>query len=256
VPALAVPDRPDLDALVLGSREDGSPWAVRLARGHLLAAGPPGTGDGAGRESVVWSLVRALAARVRDGSVELWGIDGRGGLELAAGAPLFARLAAGDPGPGLPVVEDAAALVRARRPGGSRDEPLVVLVMEEITGWGSSLGDADRRRLDRSMELVLARGAAAGVIVVATMRSVPASAPAWFRHVVRVGPDGVALASEGRGMPERVRAAGLSDDGVAALAHRYRPARREAPAPPVPPPAALGEAPLDDGGTAAMRRTA
>jgi S-DNA-T family DNA segregation ATPase FtsK/SpoIIIE len=256
VPALAVPDRPDLDALVLGSHEDGSPWTVRLARGHLLAAGPPGTGDGAGRESVVWSLVRALAARVRDGSVELWGIDARGGLELAAGAPLFARLAAGDPGPGLPLVEDAAELVRARRPGGRRDEPLVVLVMEEITGWGASLGDADRRRLDRSMELVLARGAAAGVIVVATMRSAPASATTWFRHVVRVGPDGVALASEGRGMPDRVRAAGLSDAGVAALADRYRPARREPPAPPVPPPAALGEAPLDEGGTAAIRRTA
>jgi hypothetical protein len=53
-----------------------------------------------------------------------------------------------------------------------------------------------------------------------------------------------------------VRAAGLSDAGVAALADRYRPARREPPAPPVPPPAALGEAPLDEGGTAAIRRTA
>jgi hypothetical protein len=57
-------------------------------------------------------------------------------------------------------------------------------------------------------------------------------------------------------MPDRVRAAGLSDAGVAALADRYRPARREPPAPPVPPPAALGEAPLDEGGTAAIRRTA
>ena len=122
VPPLPVPDRPDLDALVVGTHEDGAPWTVRLARGHLLVAGAPGTGDGTGRESVVWSLVRSLAARVRDGSVELWGVDG-GGPDLGIGAALFTRLAAADRDPGIAVVEDAAALVHERRPGARPRRP-------------------------------------------------------------------------------------------------------------------------------------
>ena len=128
--------------------------------------------------------------------------------------------------------------------------------MEEITGWGASLGDTDRRRLDRSMELVLARGAAAGVIVVATMRSAPASATTWFRHVVRVGPDGAALASEGRGCRTGCEPPACPTPAWPPSPTATGPLRRAPAAPPVPPPAALGEAPLDDGGTAAIGRTA
>lgn len=258
LPPLAVPARPDLDSLVVGVHEDSRPWSLRLARGHLLVTGAPGTGDGTGRESVVWSVVRALAARVGDGSVELWGVDGSLAGDLGVGRPLFTRFAAGAPGPGLRLIEDAAALVVARRPGPGRDDRPVVLVLEEITGWGDALDAATRGRLDRAMELILTRGAAAKVIVVATMRTPPATAGAWFRHVVRVGPDGVARAAEGRGNPHRVRAASLSDDDVATLAARYRPLHR-APRPPepaVPAPTRIRDAQVDDSRPAEVRRTA
>jgi DNA segregation ATPase FtsK/SpoIIIE, S-DNA-T family len=258
LPPLAVPARPDLDSLVVGVHEDGRPWSLRLTRGHLLVTGAPGTGDGVGRESVVWSVVRALAARVGDGSVELWGVDGSPAGDLAVGRPLFTRFAVGTPGPGLPLIEDAAALVIDRRPGPGRDDRAVVLVLDEITGWGDALDVGARRRLDRSMELILTRGAAAKVVVVATMRTPPTAAGSWFRHVVRVGPDGVAWAAEGRGTPHRVRAAGLADDDVAALAARYRPLDR-APRPPepaVPPATPIRDAFVDDSGPAEVRRTA
>jgi S-DNA-T family DNA segregation ATPase FtsK/SpoIIIE len=258
LPALAVPARPDLDSLVVGVHEDGRPWSLRLARGHLLVTGAPGTGDGKGRESVVWSVVRALAARVRDGSVELWGVDGSPAGDLGVGRPLFTRFAAGDPGPGLVLIDDAAALVTARRPGPGRDDRPVVLVLDEITGWGDALDPAARRRLDRSMELILTRGAPVKVIVVATMRTTPAAAGGWFRHVVRVGPDGVALAAERRGAPDRVRAAGLADADVVALAARWRRHVRAPlmPVPAIPAPSPISDALVDDSGSAEVRRTA
>jgi S-DNA-T family DNA segregation ATPase FtsK/SpoIIIE len=238
---LAVPDRPDLDALVVGVHEDGRPWTVRLARGHVLVVGAAGTGDGSGRESVVWSLVRALAARLPDGSVELWGIDGTG-LGLAVGARLFSRLATDDRDAGVAIVEEAAALVRARRRQGSALPP-VVLVLDEVVRWGDLLDDDLRRRLNPSMELVLTHGPAAGVIVVAALRTAPASVASWFRQRVHVGGDGVACAVERR-VAHRVRAASVSDEAVAAMARHYGrrpvPSSSTAPCPPVsaitPPP--------------------
>ena len=231
---LPVPDRPDLDALVVGKHEDGRPWTVRLARGHLLVVGTAGTGDGSGRESVVWSLVRALAVRLHDGSVELWGIDGTG-LGLGVGARLFTRLATDDREAGVAIVEEAAALVRARRRHGSPLPP-VVLVLDEVVRWGDLLDDELRRRLNPSMELVLTHGPAAGVIVVAALRTAPASVASWFRQRVHVSGDGVACAVERR-VAHRVRACSVSDEAVAAMARRYGchpvPSSSAAPHPPV-----------------------
>ncbi len=219
LPPLPVPDRPDLDALVVGVHEDGRPWAVRPARGHLLVVGAAGNGDGSGRESVVWSLVRALAARLPDGSVELWGIDGSG-LGLGVGARLFSRLASDDHAAGVALVEEAAARVRARRPPPRRAPPVTVLVLDEVARWGDTLDDDLRRRLNPSMELVLTHGPAAGVIVVAALRTAPAPLGSWFRQRVHVGADGVAYAVERR-VAHRVRAASVSDEEVAAMARRY-----------------------------------
>jgi DNA segregation ATPase FtsK/SpoIIIE, S-DNA-T family len=232
---LPVPDRPDLDALVVGVHEDGRPWTVRLARGHLLVVGATGSGDGSGRESVVWSAVRALAARVRDGSVELWGLDGTG-LGLGVGAGLFSRLARDDRDAGVALVEHAAALVRARGRYQPRREPPVVLVLDEVVRWGDTLDDDERRRLGPAMELVLTHGPAAGVIVMAALRTAPATVAPWFRQRVHVGPDGVACAVERR-LAHRVRAASVSDREVADMARRYGlhpvPSDSSAPPPPV-----------------------
>ena len=48
---------------------------------------------GAGKGSLLWSLIRAAAPAVRDGLVHLWVLDPKGGMELAAGRPLFDRFA-------------------------------------------------------------------------------------------------------------------------------------------------------------------
>ncbi|MFU8855350.1 hypothetical protein ACNAW0_30970, partial [Micromonospora sp. SL1-18] len=37
---------------------------------------------GSGKGSVIWSVVRSLAAGVASGLVQIWGLDPKGGMEL------------------------------------------------------------------------------------------------------------------------------------------------------------------------------
>jgi S-DNA-T family DNA segregation ATPase FtsK/SpoIIIE len=77
-----------LDSVDMGRREDGLPW--RLAIGpQTLVAGCSGSGKG----SVFWSLAFGLAPAVRDGRVQLHGIDLKGGMEIRMGSPLFTTTA-------------------------------------------------------------------------------------------------------------------------------------------------------------------
>ena len=62
VPALPIPDRPDLKALPVGRREDGLPWLVKLHGTHVLIAGA----TGAGKASLLWGLVRAMFPLMQD----------------------------------------------------------------------------------------------------------------------------------------------------------------------------------------------
>ena len=84
VPALPVPDRPDLKALPVGLREDGLPWLVRLHGTHVLVAGA----TGAGKASLLWSLVRAMLPLMRAGLVRVLAADPKL-MELAYGRVIF-----------------------------------------------------------------------------------------------------------------------------------------------------------------------
>ncbi|MEE3919046.1 hypothetical protein V2I01_13575 [Micromonospora sp. BRA006-A] len=85
VAPLPVPARPDFTALPLGLREDLAVYCFRLLATHVLIGGATRMGKG----SVIWSLLRALAAGIRSGLVRVWAIDPKGGMELAIGRPLF-----------------------------------------------------------------------------------------------------------------------------------------------------------------------
>jgi S-DNA-T family DNA segregation ATPase FtsK/SpoIIIE len=83
---------------------------------HPLIAGATGAGKG----SVLWSLVRGLASEIRDGRVAVWAIDPMGGMELGPGRALFARLCGGDFEEMADLLDDAVAVMkdRARRLAG------------------------------------------------------------------------------------------------------------------------------------------
>ena len=84
VPALPIPDRPDLKALPVGRREDGLPWLVRLHGTHVLIAGA----TGAGKASLLWGLVRAMFPLMQAGLVRVLAADPKL-MELAYGRVIF-----------------------------------------------------------------------------------------------------------------------------------------------------------------------
>jgi S-DNA-T family DNA segregation ATPase FtsK/SpoIIIE len=178
VAALPVPkaDEVDLAAVPVGVTEDGRPWTLALAGGtHTLVAGCTGAGKG----SVVWSLVRALAPAIRDGWVQVWAVDPKAGLELAPGAPMFARFAY-EPESMVELLEDAADVMLARCDrfrGVTRvhtptvDEPALVVVIDELAKLTAYEPDASlRRRAIQAISVLLTQGRAPAITVVAALQ--------------------------------------------------------------------------------------
>ncbi|MFJ1457390.1 cell division protein FtsK [Nocardia sp. N2S4-5] len=127
----------DVEGLVAGMTELGSPWRVRLLGNQLLVAGEMGSGKG----SVAWSIIAALGPAIRAGLVELWTIDPKGGSEFGAAREFFARFAYDADG-AVRLLSDAVALLQARgnkymgqwerKITPSVEEPLVVVLVDEF----------------------------------------------------------------------------------------------------------------------------
>lgn len=137
VPTPVVAGSVDFKGLPIGVAETGDPWLVRLLGRHVLVAGATGAGKG----SVIWSLLAAIAPAVATGTAQVWAIDPKGGMEFGPGQPLFARFAH-DTGPTtLALLRDAVDILtdRAERLRGvtrlhtpTVAEPLIVVVIDEI----------------------------------------------------------------------------------------------------------------------------
>ncbi|MGW5361562.1 hypothetical protein [Actinopolymorpha pittospori] len=191
-PLLPVPERPNLKALPLAIGEDGLTWHLRLLATHLLVIGVTGAGKG----SVLWSLVRALGHGVRSRLVELWVVDPKGGMEFAAGQRLFARYCYGDDQPKAPdgqgmdakkksgyewafvdFLEAAVVELRARqgrlrgifrthrpKPG----DPLIVLLVDEFASLTAYVTEREaKKRIETALNLLLSQGRAVGIVLVA-----------------------------------------------------------------------------------------
>jgi DNA segregation ATPase FtsK/SpoIIIE, S-DNA-T family len=183
--ALATPIRlppPDLNGVVdlarlpVGRTETGQEWRLRILGRHVLVAGATGAGKG----SVIWSVLTAAGPAVADGWVQIWVIDPKGGMELGPGHQLFSRFAP-DPGEGaLSLLRDAAQLVteRAARLRGvtrqhtpSVTEPFVLVVIDEIaslTAYGTDR--KQRNEIEQLLGLILSQGRAVGVSVLAAVQ--------------------------------------------------------------------------------------
>jgi S-DNA-T family DNA segregation ATPase FtsK/SpoIIIE len=184
VPALPVAENVDLEAVAIGRREDGEPWKVRVLGTHILVAGATGAGKG----SVLWSLLRGLGPEIRDGRVAVWAVDPKGGMELGPGRPLYARFAV----PSLDdldapyediavLLEDAVRVMQQRSRGladvGVRthtptiEESLVLVLIDEIANLTAYLTDRKvKERINRALGLLLTQGRAPAVCVVGALQ--------------------------------------------------------------------------------------
>ncbi|MDT3440969.1 FtsK/SpoIIIE domain-containing protein [Pseudofrankia sp. BMG5.37] len=247
----------DLSAVPVGRREDGGRWLLPLAGSHVLVAGATGAGKG----SVLWAIVRALAPAVRAGLVEIWAVDPKGGMELAGGAPLFARFA-WDPVAIADLLDEAAermtrragrlrGVARVHRP--TPGDPLVVVLVDEIAFLTAYGPVAVRRRVAESLPLLLTQGRAPGFVVVGGVQDPRKDVLTWrdlfpVRVCLRMSEDGQVDLVLGRGahaagahaelipmdragtgyvrtdeapIPVLVRAAWQDDDDIHTVATRY-----------------------------------
>jgi S-DNA-T family DNA segregation ATPase FtsK/SpoIIIE len=187
VPPLIPADPPDLLALPVALREDGRVFRQQVLGNHLLIAGATGSGKG----SVLWSILHALSPGIRSGLVEAWGIDPKGGMEFALGQHLFARYCYGNADDNTAdggahevafaeVLEAAVAIMQARQTrlrGVTRlhtpteEEPLVLVVVDELASLTAYVNDRDvKRRIRSALSLLLSQGRAVGMTVIAALQ--------------------------------------------------------------------------------------
>jgi hypothetical protein len=171
-----VPLVPDFTALPLGLREDGDTYTLRLFGTQVLIVGATDAGKG----SVIWSIVRAVAGGIRSGLVQVWGFDPKGGMELGGGESLFARFACKNFDQMADMLEEALAVAqsradrlrgRTRQHIPTRDEPLIVIIIDELAALTAYVTDRKiKDRIKAALGLLLTQGRAVGVHVVAALQ--------------------------------------------------------------------------------------
>jgi S-DNA-T family DNA segregation ATPase FtsK/SpoIIIE len=176
---------PDFKALPVALREDGSWWRLRLLGQHLFIAGATGAGKG----SVLWSIVHQLSPAVRTGLVKLVGIDPKGGVELGIGQALFADFCRGrsteEVSPEAQfadVLERYVAEMRTRQDamfGRQRlhkptvEDPFIVVVIDELASLVAAAYQSDKdagKRIIAAINLLLSQGRAFGITVVGAVQ--------------------------------------------------------------------------------------
>ncbi|MCI3926182.1 hypothetical protein MO973_38965 [Paenibacillus sp. TRM 82003] len=219
VSPMPVPDVVDAAAVPVGLREDGQPWLLRLAATHVLIVGVTGAGKG----SVVWSLLGGLAGGIRDGLVQVWAVDGKAGMELEPGRALFTRFAT-TVEDGVQLLEDAAVLMtdRAARMAGtarqhepSTSEPLLVVLVDEVALLTAYTPDRKLRdRAEKAMAALATQGRAPGVVLVAALQD-PRKEVLGLRNLF---PTKVAMRLDEKSQVDMVLGEGARDSG--ALCHQ------------------------------------
>jgi S-DNA-T family DNA segregation ATPase FtsK/SpoIIIE len=177
IPALPIPDHPDLRALPVGRREDGQPWTIRLHGTHLLIAGA----TGAGKASLLWSIVRAMLAAIHGGLVRPLAADPKL-MELAYGRAIFDRYGsyAADPYDIAAMLEDEVTAMqdRAAQLAGhhrthapSPEHPFVVIFVDEVAFLTAYHPDKQLRdRIRAALATLTTQGRAVGYAVVAALQ--------------------------------------------------------------------------------------
>lgn len=176
VEPLPAEDPVNLGGLPVGRCEDGSVYRLKLRGNHVLCVGATGAGKG----SVLWSVIDQLAPAIRRGMVEVWALDPKGGMELAFGSPLFARFEHRTEADFATVLEAAVAVMQRRQQTlrgvtrlhePSTDEPLIVVLIDELAALTGYVGDREtKRRIANVLGLLLSQGRAVGVVILAAVQ--------------------------------------------------------------------------------------
>jgi S-DNA-T family DNA segregation ATPase FtsK/SpoIIIE len=177
IPALPSPAAPDLRALPVGRREDGTLWSVRLHGTHLLVAGS----TGAGKASILWGIVRAMLSLMRAGLVRVLAADPKL-MELAYGRAIFdsygqyesdAHAIAALLETAVTEMQDRAAQLagRQRDHAPSIEFPFIVVLVDEVAFLTAYHPDKPlRERVKAALATLTTQGRAVGYCVVSALQ--------------------------------------------------------------------------------------
>jgi DNA segregation ATPase FtsK/SpoIIIE, S-DNA-T family len=220
VPALADPGTSvDLARVVIGRTETGRLWVLRLLGRHILVAGV----SDAGKSSVMWSVLRALAPWIRCGLVQVFGIDPKGGMELGRAPGLFQKLVCTNGTEAVELLEHVATLTRQRaealRQQGTRTwtpasgQPFVLLIIDELADVIAYHPDTTlRKRANAALQSILSQGRAPGVCVIGQIQD-PRKQIIDCRHLFPVK---IAMRLDEAEQVDMVLGEGVRDRGAAA----------------------------------------
>jgi hypothetical protein len=178
---------------------------------HILVAGITGAGKG----SVIWSQLTALAPGIRAGVVRVWGFDPKR-MELSIGRQFFGDRYASTPEDMIKLLERARdeMMLRAdqfagklRRFEPSPEHPVNLLVIDELAYLAAMLPDKKlQQAAETALKTILILGRASGFVVIAAAQD-PRKETVSFRDLfpTRIGmklPAGMIDLCLGPGMRE------------------------------------------------------
>lgn len=167
--------RERLATVAVGVTEGGAPYGLPLLDSHTLVAGITGAGKG----SLVWSVILGLEPGVRAGVVKLWGLDPKF-MELRLGRGFFGDRYACEPLAMIELLERARDEMqqRADELGGqvrrfepSERHPFNVVIIDELGYLSALLPDRKlRQRADEALSGILVLGRAVGFCVIGALQ--------------------------------------------------------------------------------------
>lgn len=161
-----------LDAVPIGLTETGDDWRVRVRGAHILLGGKTGAGKG----SILWSIVRGLAPLIQAGFVEVWASDPKGGMELGIGEGMFTEFTDDDTVGTLRMLErlNAKMDVRTRLLKGdvrkhvpTIQDPHIIVVLDEFASLTAYQAYKQKNLMNTQVGKLLTKGRAPGVSVIA-----------------------------------------------------------------------------------------
>lgn len=180
IKALPISEEVNFSSIQLGLTDEGEPWTIPVVHqqgAHMLVVAT----TGAGKSSGVWSLIRGLGAAIRDGIVQVWVADPKGGVEFKRGTSddglksLWYRYA-DDYESILEMLKEAVAEMDARgrrQAGGARlhepsvEEPLMLIIIDEILSVTALETNARKQAISALLGKLLTKGRALGIDVIA-----------------------------------------------------------------------------------------
>jgi S-DNA-T family DNA segregation ATPase FtsK/SpoIIIE len=178
----------DLRRVVVGRTETGKPLRLPLLGTHVLTCGVSGAGKG----SLLWAVVRALAPAVKAGDVRIYGIDPKGGMELGQAPEVFEQVVYDNGSRAVTLLEWLAQAVKRRAESyrGRRrmwtaesGDPFILLVVDELADVVAYQTDKNlRERATRAVQAITSQGRAPGVCVLGLLQD-PRKEIIAFRHL-------------------------------------------------------------------------